>query len=255
MSGLVVLCGDERHAKWCASTLCLENPMAVHAIVCDGDTNIDSNFGYVSKDRKDATRAARLFKYADEDQVVELIQDSGATTVVCLWWPHILKKVLDLGVRVINTHPSYLPFNRGKYPYYWSIVEGTPFGVTIHLVERGIDTGPILWQEEIEVKPTHTGGDLYRAGCYRMTYLVIDHARDIVNENFPEATPQDDSIATSYLAKDLDRERVLELDDYEHVGCVVQDLRARTFDNTWSGRLVYVDGKRYRIHLKLVEED
>ena len=31
---------------------------------------------------------------------------------------------------VVNLHPAYLPFNRGVYPNVWSIVEGTPSGVT-----------------------------------------------------------------------------------------------------------------------------
>lgn len=255
MSGLVVLCGDEKHAKWCASTLCMKNPLAVHAIVCDGKANIDSNVNYVCKRRKEAIQSARLFEYANEDQIVRIIKDSGATTVVCLWWPRILKKVLDLGVRVINTHPSYLPYNRGKYPYYWSIVDGTPFGVTIHLVEKGIDTGPILWQEEIEVKPTHTGEDLYRSGCYGMMYLVLDHADDIINENFPEPTPQDESVATFHKKADFRSEPWNDTNVFAgSVGELVDFLRARTFRNNYSGQEFVRDGKRYRIHLRLVEE-
>lgn len=255
MSGLVVLCGDEKHAKWCASTLCLADPLAIHAVVCDGETNIDSNFGFVSQKRKEAIASTRLFKYVDEDQIAKLVEESGATTVVCLWWPRILKKVLDLGVRVINTHPSYLPYNRGKYPYYWSIVDKTPFGVTIHLVEKGVDTGPILWQEEIEVLPTHTGEDLYRAGCYGMTFLFVEHAKEIVNETFPTPQPQDDSIATAHKKTDLYSEP-WQYDDMfpKPIGAVIDDLRARTFDNDTSGQEIYIDGKRYRIHLRLVEE-
>lgn len=49
---------------------------------------------------------------------------------------------------IINLHISYLPFNRGSHPNYWSFKEKTPKGVTIHFIDKGIDTGPILCQKE-----------------------------------------------------------------------------------------------------------
>jgi len=51
--------------------------------------------------------------------------------------------------RVINLHISLLPWNRGYYPNFWSFYENTPKGVTIHLIDEGIDTGAILFQKEI----------------------------------------------------------------------------------------------------------
>lgn len=49
---------------------------------------------------------------------------------------------------IINLHISYLPFNRGAFPNYWSFKEKTPKGVSIHFIDKGIDTGPILIQKE-----------------------------------------------------------------------------------------------------------
>tara|TARA_S200000501_G_scaffold272988_1_gene256723 strand:- start:576 stop:1109 length:534 start_codon:yes stop_codon:yes gene_type:complete len=49
---------------------------------------------------------------------------------------------------IINLHISYLPFNRGAHPNYWSFKENTPKGVSIHFMNSGIDTGPILIQKE-----------------------------------------------------------------------------------------------------------
>ncbi len=42
--------------------------------------------------------------------------------------------------RLINLHISYLPWNRGKDPNFWSWIENTPKGVTIHRIDTGIDT-------------------------------------------------------------------------------------------------------------------
>lgn len=71
--------------------------------------------------------------------------------VVSYSYRHIIKQeVLDtLPDRFVNLHVALLPFNRGADPNAWSILEGTPKGVTIHIVDSGIDTGPILFQKEV----------------------------------------------------------------------------------------------------------
>ncbi|MEW6709539.1 MAG: formyltransferase family protein [Candidatus Riflebacteria bacterium] len=70
---------------------------------------------------------------------------------------HIIKKdVLDLlPGRAINLHISYLPFNRGADPNLWSILEGTPAGVTIHYLDEGVDTGDIIVQKPVELDFEH----------------------------------------------------------------------------------------------------
>ena len=47
---------------------------------------------------------------------------------------------------IINIHTSFLPWNRGAHPCFWSFYDGTPRGVTIHYIDEGIDTGDILVQ-------------------------------------------------------------------------------------------------------------
>lgn len=51
-----------------------------------------------------------------------------------------------------NIHISYLPYNKGADPNIWSHLEGTPSGVTIHLIDEGFDTGPILTQKLVPLK-------------------------------------------------------------------------------------------------------
>lgn len=51
---------------------------------------------------------------------------------------------------VINLHISYLPWNRGADPNLWSFLEKTPSGVSIHQMDQGVDTGPILAQSPIQ---------------------------------------------------------------------------------------------------------
>jgi|TARA_B100001079_G_C16142375_1_gene396161 methionyl-tRNA formyltransferase len=48
----------------------------------------------------------------------------------------------------VNLHISYLPYNKGCHPNFWSFVENTPKGVTIHEIDKGVDTGAIAYQKK-----------------------------------------------------------------------------------------------------------
>ena len=52
--------------------------------------------------------------------------------------------------KIINLHISYLPWNKGADPNFWSFYDNTPKGVTIHLVDDKLDTGDILVQCELD---------------------------------------------------------------------------------------------------------
>ena len=59
----------------------------------------------------------------------------------------ISKDIIDyMSGRIINLHISYLPFNKGADPNFWSFVDDTPKGVSIHKVSETIDDGDILIQ-------------------------------------------------------------------------------------------------------------
>ena len=71
--------------------------------------------------------------------------------VISFGYRHILlPKVIATAKRpIINLHISYLPYNKGAHPNFWSFCEGTPSGVTIHCIDEGIDTGDILCQRYV----------------------------------------------------------------------------------------------------------
>ena len=72
--------------------------------------------------------------------------------VISYGYRHIIKPEI-LGLlpgKFINLHISYLPYNRGADPNFWSFVENTPKGVSIHLIDEGVDTGDILIQKQME---------------------------------------------------------------------------------------------------------
>lgn len=59
-----------------------------------------------------------------------------------------------MGNRIINMHISYLPWNKGSDPNFWSFIEDTPKGVTIHQLSAELDKGDILLQERLEFDET-----------------------------------------------------------------------------------------------------
>tara|TARA_B100000029_G_C17095562_1_gene785911 strand:- start:4 stop:585 length:582 start_codon:yes stop_codon:yes gene_type:complete len=62
--------------------------------------------------------------------------------------PNIINK---LNRKIINLHISYLPYNRGAHPNFWSWVNNTPKGITIHEVSKKIDAGNVIFQKKINI--------------------------------------------------------------------------------------------------------
>lgn len=81
----------------------------------------------------------------------KFINENKFTFLVSYGYRYILKRqILDkFPDRAINLHISYLPWNRGADPNFWSFMENTPKGVTIHYLDEGIDTGDIIVQKEV----------------------------------------------------------------------------------------------------------
>lgn len=91
------------------------------------------------------------------------IDQNNIEFVVSYGYRYIIKEEVlkHLPKRVINLHISYLPYNRGADPTFWSIIEKTQTGVTIHEVDAGLDTGDILVQEKTTISPQDTLRSIY----------------------------------------------------------------------------------------------
>ncbi|MCK9339014.1 MAG: GNAT family N-acetyltransferase [Bacteroidales bacterium] len=51
--------------------------------------------------------------------------------------------------RMFNIHISLLPYNKGSDPNFWSFIDNTPKGVSIHTISKGLDSGSIVLQKEV----------------------------------------------------------------------------------------------------------
>lgn len=107
---------------------------------------------------------------ATEPIDVESNHVRSAEFIISYGYRYILRpSVLLLFPRkAINLHISLLPWNRGADPNLWSFLEDTPKGVTIHLIDSGLDTGDILVQKEIH----HNNEDTLRTSYERLSHAV-----------------------------------------------------------------------------------
>ena len=79
-------------------------------------------------------------------------------------------------IATINAHYALLPAYRGMNVTEWSVLRGDPVGVTVHVVDRGVDTGDILVREEIPIEPGETFATLRRKHQDVAARLLVDAA-------------------------------------------------------------------------------
>jgi methionyl-tRNA formyltransferase len=94
-------------------------------------------------------------------------------------------------------HPSLLPKYRGGSALAWQIVRGeTRGGYTVFWTDAGIDTGPVLLQEEIAIGPDDTAGSLYFDKIFAAGVRGVVRAVDMVAAGNAPRITQDESAAT-----------------------------------------------------------
>jgi methionyl-tRNA formyltransferase len=98
----------------------------------------------------------------------------------------------------LNIHPALLPRNRGLFPYFWAIANGDQeTGVTLHWVDENFDTGDLLLQESICIKPGDTMTSLQYKSAQVGAELLV-HGLDLIESGSPPRIPQDNDQASYY---------------------------------------------------------
>ena len=74
----------------------------------------------------------------------------------------ILPDIINfLPKKIVNLHPSFLPWGRGYNPNFWSIRLGFPHGVSLHIIDEGIDSGEIIAQTRLSYSESDTLKETY----------------------------------------------------------------------------------------------
>lgn len=170
----------------------------------------------------------RIFQ--DTPEFIQSLHDLEPEWGILAWWPKIVKPHIRVVPKhgFLNTHPSLLPYNRGKHPNFWSIVEGVPFGVTLHLIDDGIDTGDIVAQRTIPYGWCDTGESLYAKGLTQMIELFKETYPRLRSGTI-EPKKQDGTWATFHKGVELDGVSRLDLNAAYTARQLLNLIRARTF--------------------------
>ncbi len=143
----------------------------------------------------------------------------------------------------INLHASLLPKYRGAAPIQWAIAMGDAYtGNTTMLLEEGLDTGPILLQQTVEIGPGQTAADLFPLLASAGAPMVVETLAGLANGTIH---PQPQSHESATFAPLLDREdgRI----DYAARTAHEIYNRWRGFQ-PWPGAFTTLNGKKLIVH-------
>lgn len=190
------------------------------------------------------TRKEQLF--LAEEQQPDMIVSVGYDYIIP---PEILSIPAD---GCINLHPAYLPYNRGRSPNVWSIVEDTPGGATLHYMNAGVDTGDIIARTTVEKRFEDTGKDLHERLEQAQFELFVENWQKIESDNVEPVAQQE-----SGTYHDLsDFESLCELDAEESytVKKLLDRLRALTYP-PFNNAFIEIDGEKHYVEARIQHED
>lgn len=166
----------------------------------------------------------------------ELLLETSASGVsfdlgLLIWWPFIITKdTLNIPKHgFVNTHPSLLPFNRGRNPNFWALVDQNPFGVSLHRVEQGIDSGALLAQKTVPHSWEDTGGTLYGRALIEMVNLFTE-SYPILRKLHFDSKPQPFFDRPVRKSGEMEKKSLIDLDEPTTARELFNLIRARTFE-------------------------
>ena len=125
--------------------------------------------------------------------------------VVAAFGQLLKKPVLELPTRgCINIHASLLPKYRGAAPIQWAIIRGERWsGVTVFLMDEGMDTGPILLQRAVRVGEDETAGELEERLARLGADLIVETVEGYLRgEIRPKPQPKEGTLAPKIREED-----------------------------------------------------
>jgi len=162
--------------------------------------------------------------------------------VVAAFGQILPQSVLDIpGCGCINIHPSLLPRFRGASPVASAILAGDEFtGVSIMLMERGLDTGPVLARAQIPISAQDTTGSLTAKLSLIAAQLLLEV---LPRWSRGELTPQPQSEAEATYSGPISRE---ESEIGWHLPAIDIWRRVRAFQ-PWPGCYTKWQGRQLKI--------
>ncbi|MEV6350748.1 formyltransferase family protein [Actinoplanes sp. NPDC051851] len=153
--------------------------------------------------------AYRTVAHHNDDATTELLRAAEADMVV-LGDTRILKThILSLVPHgIVNVHPGYLPEVRGNNPYLWAVIHNLTQGVSVHLIDAGVDRGPLLRTRAVPMPAGISLPELVHLLNEECAALLVEVMKEIVGGTATLSPQPDDTRLTFREARPEIRELV-----------------------------------------------
>ncbi|MEL7798450.1 formyltransferase family protein [Idiomarina loihiensis] len=136
----------------------------VAAVVTRKSSQFNNDFCDLSSICEDENISYHYENPKEKELSTEFLKKFDLDVIYCIGWSYLLDEELfsmpPLGV--IGFHPAKLPQNRGRHPIIWALALGlSETASTFFKIDNGVDSGPILSQEVINIERNDDANSLY----------------------------------------------------------------------------------------------
>lgn len=184
-------------------------------------------------------------------EAVERLREENADLIVVAAFGQILpEEILNMPrYGCVNVHASLLPAYRGAAPIQWAVINGEEkSGITIMQMDKGLDTGDILLQEETPIAEKETGESLYDRLAQMGGQLIL-RAIDRIEEG--SLTPVKQDADKSSYASMLDRK----MGEIDWSKSAVEIERLVRGLNSWPSAYTYLNEKMLKVWMSDVVKE
>lgn len=149
----------------------------------------------------------KIDKGLKNPELIEEIKNYKPDLMMIASYPRLIPSeiysIFPLGA--INCHPSLLPHYRGANPYFYVIRHGcTETGITFHYLDESFDTGDIIAQWKVPIRPDETLGNLYIRLSIESSDLYLKVLEKIQQEGKLVGHPQPENVEGLFDCKEVD---------------------------------------------------
>jgi methionyl-tRNA formyltransferase len=175
--------------------------------------------------------------------------------ILSVHFPHLFpQRILDTAERgSLNLHPAYLPFNRGWHSPTWAILDGGPYGATLHWMVEEADAGEIALRRRLEVMPEDTAHSLYQRVLRLELDLLAEAIPALIQGTLSRAAQEPGG--SFHRKSDLAGVQTVRASDTATFGSVLDRFRALTTNAPAEATRVMIDGRCYRVRVELAPDE
>lgn len=198
----IVFMGTPDFAKESLEALYNANHEIV-AVVTNPDRPKGRGMKMISTPVKEFAKSKNLQVFQPErirnnEEIINKIKELAPDVICVVAYGKILpEEILEIPhLGCINVHGSLLPKYRGAAPIQWAVLNGDKTtGITTMYMDKGMDTGDMILQEEVAIGENETTGELWNKLAKLGAKLLVETLEKIEDGTAPR-TKQNDSEAT-----------------------------------------------------------